>query len=488
MKKALILLIIITVSFCCAVKKTTREPLYNLLVIVSDALRADALSCYGGEADTPNISQLAAEGVLFENAYSNSSWTVPSSISMFTGTYPAAFGQLVIENPDIAKNRPPFFMVNDRQVLLAEALGKKGYDVYYDLESGLASRSNVTQGFTNYKQNEYYASKSRWFWKKAMQPEFEGQIYDKDVPIFHYLFSTERKFFFMKWIFDPHTVYSPPENFKAKINVDVSKLTRDREYYERIGSKHDPGPDTLQEVGPTFNEHELRYLKDLYLKEIESVDERVGYILKALDSKGLRDKTIIVFTSDHGESFGEQGLFGHGGLFYEERVHVPLIISGPGIVRGKRVKESVSHIDLMPTLKDLLMVDCLHNAQGKSYRSVLVDEKSSLEDREIYFTLGEPLNMTAQKIQDGLKYKNYKMIMLSKKNIRLFDLIEDPDELHDLSKKKKNLVEEMKAKIMAIREENERRKQENLKNLDPRTLKKVNEETLKQLRALGYIK
>ena len=487
MKKAFILLIIIAGSFCCAVKKN-RDPQYNLLVVVSDALRADALSCYGGEADTPNISQLAAEGVLFENAYSNSSWTVPSSISMFTGTYPGAFGQLVIENWDIVGNMPPYFVVNDREVLLAEALGKKGYDVYYDLESGLASRSNVTQGFHDYKQTENYATKPRWYWKKALQPEFEVQMDDKDVPIFHYLFSTEKKFFFIKWIFDPHTVYSPPKKFKDKINVDTSKLTRDREYYERIGSKHDPGPDTLPEVGPTFNDHELRYLKDLYLKEVESVDERVGNILKALDSKMLRDKTIIVFTSDHGESFGEQGRFGHGGLFYEERVHVPLIISGPGIIKGRRVKKSVSHIDLMPTLKDLLMADCLYDAQGKSFKSVLVDEEAILEDREIYFTLGEPLSVSDQKTQEGLKYKNYKLIMSSKKYVRLFDLTDDPDELHDLSKKKKVLVEELKAKIMAIQVENERRKQENLKNLDPETLKKVNKETLKQLRALGYIK
>jgi len=464
-----------------------RDPRYNLLVIVSDALRADALSCYGGEADTPNIDKLAAEGVLFENAYSNSSWTVPSSISMFTGTYPGAFGQLVNEEPDSIGNRP-YFMVSNQEVLLAEALEKKGYDVYYDLESGLASRSNVTQGFNDYAQNDYYAAKPRWFWKKALQPEFEGQIYNKDVPTLHYLLSTENKFFFMKWIFDPHAVYSPPKKFKDKINVDVSKLVHEREYYERIGSKHDHGPATLHQAGPTFNEHELRYLKDLYLKEIESVDERVGYILIALDSKRLKDTTIIVFTSDHGESFGEQGRFGHGGLFYEERVHVPLIISGPGIVRGKRVQASVSHIDLMPTLKDLLMVDCLHNAQGKSFKSVLIDEKATLEDREIYFTLGEPLSLTAKKIRDGLKFKNYKMIMLSEKNIRLYDLIDDPDELRDISKKKKILMEELKAKIMAIREENESRRQENLKDLDPETLKKMNKKTREQLRALGYIK
>jgi arylsulfatase A-like enzyme len=224
------------------------------------------------------------------------------------------------------------------------------------------------------------------------------------------------------------------------------------------------------------------------LKEVESVDERVGTILKALDSKMLRDKTIIVFTSDHGESFGEQGWFGHGGLFYEERVHVPLIISGPGLVKGKHVKECVSHVDFMPTLKDLLMVDCLHDAQGKSFKSVLVEEKASLEDREIYFTLGESVNAPAQRIQDGLKYKNYKMIMVSKKNIRLYDLAEDPDELHDLSNEKKDLAEELRAKILAIREENERIKQENLKNLDADSLKKMNEETRKQLRALGYIK
>ena len=111
MKKALILLSIIAVSFYCAEKRTNRGPSYNLLIIVSDALRADALSCYGGEADTPNIDRLATQGVLFENAYSNSSWTVPSSISMFTGDYPGAFGQLVNEEPESDGIRPYFMVI-----------------------------------------------------------------------------------------------------------------------------------------------------------------------------------------------------------------------------------------------------------------------------------------------------------------------------------------------------------------------------------------
>jgi len=486
MKKTLIFLIITAVSFCCT-RQNNNESNYNLLVIVSDALRADALSCYGGAAETPNIDQLAAEGVLFENAYSNSSWTMPSSISMFTGTYPGAYGQLEQEKPEIDWNRP-YFMVNDREVLLAEALVNQGYDVYYDLESGLASRSNVTQGFKDYTQNTDYASKSREFWKKTLQPEFEVKIYDKDIATLQYLLSTEKSFFFMKWIFDPHAVYSPPDKFKDKINVDVTKLSHEREYYEKIGSKHDHGPATLREAGPTFNEYELSYLKDLYLKEIESVDERVGFILQTLDAKMLRDKTIIVFTSDHGESFGEQDRFGHAGLFYEEQVHVPLIIAGPGIVRGKRVKEAVSHVDLMPTLKDLLMIDCLHNAQGESFKSTLVDKKATLEERAVYFTLGEHLSANGKKIMDGMKYKNYKMIMLAEKHIRLYDLTEDPAELHNISKQKKSLASTMKARILTIRRENSRRKQENWKDLDQETLKKINQKTREQLRALGYIK
>ena len=120
----------------------------------------------------------------------------------------------------------------------------------------------------------------------------------------------------------------------------------------------------------TMSEYEIEYVKNLYLAEVESIDERVGYILKALKHTNLMDNTYIIFTSDHGEFLGEEGYIGHGGSFYEETVHIPLIFFGPGIKPGIKLNAYVSHIDLIPTIKDLLGLKYRAKTEGKSYSEI----------------------------------------------------------------------------------------------------------------------
>ena len=114
----------------------------NVVLIVSDSLRKDVLDCYGGEARTPNVNWLATNGVLFENAYTTSPWTIPSSVSLFTGNYPTSYNSVPIRQWYIP-------IISDEEILPAELLRQIGYDVKIDTEHSL--NECITQGFEKIK-------------------------------------------------------------------------------------------------------------------------------------------------------------------------------------------------------------------------------------------------------------------------------------------------------------------------------------------------
>jgi len=450
-------------------------PKYNLLIIVSDSLRADALSCYGGEANTPNICGLAKQGVLFENAYSNGQSTLPSSLSIFTGNYPNMYIDpgmaldffklyenkiITFDNIDeFNKVSSLFRKINDKELLLATVLERNGYDTKYKLDFSsldpFGSRHflnccNQLQGLEKLKEYKDLIEKEINFIEDNTDIKNIGLGYEETYSVLDYLLNIkEKKFFTMMWISDPHEPYSPPEKFKKNINIEFSKLSRKSEFYELRYSQ-------LGLNLPNFTGYDIYYLKQLYLKEVESVDERVGYILKALEHNGLKNNTFIVFTADHGEGFGEHGIFYHQDGLYNEIIHVPLIITGPNIIKGRRIKEIVSHIDLMPTLKDLMGVDCLYNPSGKSYKSLLVSGKDSVEQR---FQIIEGY------LSSAFIENNYKLIINKDNTFELYNLFEDPGELNNVSKENQAIVSKMKQKMSQLRIEKLIKMIKNLPNI-----------------------
>ncbi len=471
--------------FACKPSSEKAPPDYNILLIVSDALRADTLGCYGGQAETPHINRLAEQGVLFENAYTNAPWTLPSSVAMFAGNYPSTYGQSVGKVIDSVVEKM-FYIINDNEFLLAEELSARGYAAFYSFENDISLRSNILQGMVDL--GERVVPDTEQEQKVIVSLGMEGMEasprYRKNIPLLHYLKHTENPFFIIKWIADPHSAYSPPHKFRKKIAVDTSKLTRDIGFYERLGASNpNMGIIDIQEIGPTLNEHELQYVKQLYLKEIESVDERIGQILSALESNPDFEKTIVIFTSDHGEGFGEHGKFFHGEVYYEELVHVPLIISGPGVIKGKRIAALVSHVDLMPTLSEWLQAECMLDAQGKSYLSGMLGEENLPDDRWVYL-IGGGTNA----FSDALRYKNFKFIFRKGDDVELYDLLQDPGERTDISGREQARVREFLALLSKTRQENGVRKMQNMQSIDEAILKRVSQETIEKMRTLGYIK
>lgn len=434
---------------------------FNIVLVVSDALRQDVISCYGGEAQTPNIDRLAERGVLFENAYTTSPWTPPSAVSIFTGNYATSY-------PFVPFEETVKVQVPDAEVLFAEILQQLGYDTAIMSENVNAGMHDCFQGFTPLARDRHIAG------KRAVRQILNTRIHNLGAAVvLDYLLSIpqEQKFFLAHWILDPHQPFSV-NKFETRIAVDESKLTRPKGRYTSRNA-----------IDGDLNEEEIKYLKARYIAEVESVDKRIGYIQTMLEHRQLLESTYFVFTSDHGELFGEHDLFGHAINYFEELVKVPLIISGPGLPQGRTVRTAVSLVGLMKTLKELVGVEYADNMQGEGFRDLIFND--SADGKPLYFD-----DIREHPRVDALLQDNFKLVSLSDETVELYDLLNDPRESNNVVAGHSDKAQAMLAKILAQREANARRQAANLARLDgseDQLSEKEREELRKKLKALGYI-
>ena len=447
----------------------------NVLVLVADTLRADVLGCYGGEAKTPNLDWLAAQGVLMERAYSTSPMTMPSSVSMLTGTCPSIYrageipGALALPN----------YHVPDDTRLLAEELRDSGYDMRMKLENKTAGLFNNFQGFDKVRPFEELTAEEVGRVEQESGIRQRPPRYKKLYGLLDGLLKVtdQQPFFQLYWLLDPHSPYDPPAKFRDRMQLDPASLPKSEGTYVelRLVSKKTVGD---------WSAREQEHLKQLYIREVESIDERIGYMFEALRKNGQLENTLILFTSDHGEAFDDHGEWGHGQDFFEDLVHIPLIVAGPGIARGRRERASVSHIDLVATLVDLLGIEFDNIGQGRSFAGLLRGQGGG--DRgPIYFEQGgERCDQ-----RDGLLVGDLKLITFKDGGRLLFDLATDPGESRDLSAERPDELQRMMEVIERIRTQNDKRRQQFA------DLIRANEgggetdaATLEHMRELGYIR
>ncbi len=450
---------------------------FNVFVIVSDALRQDVLGCYGGRAKTPNIDWLASHGAIFQNAYSTAPWTVPSSVSILTGNYPTTYTAEPFK-------RSVRINVPDKELLLAEVLRSRHYQTEALVENPNAQLHNNFQGFDRsiIQTSLQYVTAISPRQKKIIE-DIAGNYYS-DVRYrniyawVNQILKTKSKFFYFEWVLDPHAPYNPPIKFTDKFIPNRNKLPKKEEAY------HNP-----KRPNEHFSDYEKKYDKSLYIAEVESVDERVGILLKALKTKKLLAKTYIIFTSDHGERFGEHGHYGHGGFgkntsYYNPLVKVPLIITGPRITAGTTIKEAVSTIDIMPTVKKLLNLKYQDNMQGKSFAPLLYGTKN-FSPTPLYL-----VNVVKNEQKDALIFNGYKLIVSTKNKVELYDLSQDYSELHNVANTHPKQVQKMKEIILLYKKNNALRLSHNIRHGKPmRPLSPIAEKaTIKKLKELGYIR
>ena len=426
----------------------------DVIVIMLDAARADAFGGPEHPPSTPNIDALASEGTHFSTAWAPSSWTGQSVPSLFTGYYPDAVGAEVWGS-ELPAGIPT----------LAELLSAGGYFTALWTQHGFYRGSpSLRRGFQAFGRRD------------ASRIAAEGRAL---LPGAEFFFEEDRPTFAMVHLLPPHDPYDPPAPFRGRLtdwyrgNLDPSSANLDKWQYEMP-----PDEEARGEL--------IRYARDRYLENVEFADHLVGRILQMLKDAGRYEDALIVVLADHGEAFFEHERFLHAVHLYEEFIRVPFFIKWPSWMSGydPEVSQSVTIVDLAPTLIEGLQVDGgTAPFHGRSLIPAAFDKVTY--DRGLYaYTRRRRRARDAADPEYAFRAGMHKILYSPRDDLlQLFDLQHDPAERHNLA-----TSEILRAKYLL--QQAMLQKSENLALLarsGPQQIEALDPETLRQLRALGYI-
>ena len=395
-----------------------RDPGLSILLVSVDTLRADALGSYGrAGAATPWADRLAAEGARFETARAHNVVTLPSHANLLSGEYPLRHG---------VRDNTGFRFPPDRPTL-ATILRERGWRTGAFVSAfPLDSRFGLDRGFEVYDDRLGGAETSAAF----LVPERRGE--ETVRAAVRWIESVRgQRFLAFVHLYEPHFPYEPPEPFAS------------------------------------------RFRGEPYQGEVAATDAALEPLLAPILSAGARARTLVVFTSDHGESLGDHGETTHGVFAYEATLRVPLVLWAPGLFAPGVVHTPVRHVDVLPTLLDAVGLEVPKARPGRSLLPVIAGRDgpapdSYLEALSSSLTLGwAPLHGA---VHEGLKYVDLP-------RPELYDLREDPGEERNLAATRPRDLERMRALLARLRAD------------DVGVESRVPEEkaTLERLRALGYV-
>jgi arylsulfatase A-like enzyme/Tfp pilus assembly protein PilF len=399
---------------------------YNVVLITVDTLRADRLGVYGYDRiETPNMDRLAEKGICFKKAFSPCPITLPSHVSIMTGTSPLFHG---VRNNGIYRAR-------DTLTTMAEVLKGEGYATGAVIAAYVMdSAFGLDQGFDMYDDDIVQI-------QGAENPFFYPERKAEEVTQRSYAFikrHADRPFFLWVHYFDPHAMYQPPPRFAQK------------------------------------------YPDSPYDGEVAYTDSQIGSLMKMLRVAGVQENTLVVLTSDHGESLKEHGEDSHGMLLYDTTLHVPLILFNEELIPGSQEIESlVSLMDIMPTVFDILNIDpgdASSEIQGKSLVPLIKGEVKGTHD-QLYFETLLPYFDFGWAGLRGIRNDEIKYI--SGPVPELFNTDEDPKEASNLYEAHQDRAEGLHTSLMNI--------VSRFSSIDTgEGRKEMDEEVQKKLSALGY--
>lgn len=393
----------------------------DVVLVTIDTLRQDRLGCYGYFRDTtPNLDAFAREAILFENAITPMSTTLPAHVSLLTGARPlrhgirgnfASFGAAL--GPDSGLRT------------LAEILSEFGYETAAFVSAApLKTPSGVATGFGFFSE----------------PAGVERTAAETTREVLAWLASSPRRPFFL-WIhyFDPHDAYAPPAPYDTLFAPDQRQL------------------DHLRERRFVFYEHpQIRKINNLYDGEVRYVDDQLGLVFARLRELGIHDEAAIVVAGDHGEGLGQHDWVGHDKIFGEQ-LRVPLLLKPPRSrsERGaeaagepRRRGEIVGLIDVMPTLLELIERPLPDETEAQ------LDGRSLLTAATRDYVFSQRTEGREEKLGPGREFcltgLAWKYVYASEGPDALFDLAGDPYETIDVRASHAGTADTLRARLLGL--------------------------------------
>jgi len=432
----------------------------NVLLIVCDSLSAPHMSLYGyWRETTPNIDIVAAESCVFDNMHASSNGTVGSWPGILEGVYQAThkkfYSEFLLPSYPAAKT-------------LAYFLSSAGYSTYgigipYIQEFGYEKSFQHVMPESDYPKYRFLyrvAVRNKlplYIWCVILKYDFLSPVnFLRNIPgqcktdvsaageemkrlnmLKETAISADRPFFVCCNLFIPsmNESYRSPKKYRGRF----SKREVRQDLYDKI---------EFNGLYPAGMQEEIEIMRDIYDEAVLYGDCLIGELVKFLEDKRLFDNTILVITSDHGQSFS-RGYLGHTGpLLHEELTRIPLIIHMPGQRQGKRIEMMADHTDITPTILEMCGITIPASLEGESLVKYM--ENPALQTGKVKFSM--VLDIFDGSIRGGIvaAYKDgYKSIYdLSKDKSELYDLRNDPEENIDISDKKKDMAEGLKKAIL----------------------------------------
>ncbi len=426
----------------------------NVVLIVWDTVRAYNVSSYGYFRDTtPNLSRWAGSGVQYTHALAPAPWTFPSHSCFFTGDWPYR---------DNAQWR---FTLDTPDPTLAEYLSSQGYQT-----AGFAANTNccsyetgLSRGFAHFE--DYPLSPrallsrtvpGKWILETILtlgayyDPSF-GAFYEKKWANLQSRGGREINDSFLDWLgrrrpdrpffaylnfFDAHDPFIPPPDYQHHFGIAPTSRQDYQFLFDYVGL-----------IKSSQRKRDLRMAVDCYDDCISLLDEQLGRLLAELQAQRLLDNTTVIITADHGESFGDHGVFGHSYTVDLDEIGVPLVILSPGAPAGKQVNTAVSLRDLPATVVDLVGTAAGSPFPGHSLAAQWRPPGSRPAALELttpaFSEQADPSALDAH-APHGMGFGGFQMSLVARDqhyirdglgHERLFDLIEDPFEMENLMRR-----------------------------------------------------
>ena len=439
----------------------------NIILLTLDDVRADRflLKKYR-QSIIPNINKLLEDSIIFKNAFSPASWTRSSIASLFTGRYPS-FHDMKIPAPKLQKTQRIY--LNNKTI--ADYLKLKNYDTYGIIPTPTIRKAlGYDKGFNNYIE----------CWKPPLSylrdPNFDYHyimnyirdlIYGNDKYA-HYIIKkierhikkqiiTKKKFFVYTDFINAHAPWSAPRKYRLKFELRKPKkkikgkpILITHNVFSKIIKLVREGKWEFINIYPYIAEkfktsnYYLELLKSKYNAEIAYLDAEIGKFIHFLKEKNIYDDTLIIITSDHGESFGEHGLLFHKFHLYDNLIRIPLIIKPPFKTKVKKINGLVSLVDILPTILSLTGIKSSEKLDGIS----LYPFNENNTHKYIFSELGWCYKYEINTLKKLNPNKDFSKIFFPKQCVRtkkykLFTYIDGKKELFDIqndSSENKNII------------------------------------------------